>query len=103
MATGIDKTEQYEEWLGRLDIPIEAQRDIETLRGYLKDELGIIGDAQVDALWGVTGVTESYAERGIKQVRIDYPWGVAVRYGVQGMPGLWGWARVQEIRAAEEW
>jgi hypothetical protein len=103
LAPVVDKEEQYEEWLGRLDIPIEAQRDIETLRGYLRDELGITTDAQVEALWSATGVTAEYGEYGIRQVRVDYPWGVEVRYGIQGMPGLWGWAAVQQLRAGEDW
>lgn len=103
MAKGGTTDEEIEEWLGRLDIPIEAERDIETFRKHLADELGITGDAQVEALWRVVPTTAEYAEHGIRQVRIDYPWGVEVRYGVQGLPGLWGWERVQEIRAAEEW
>lgn len=103
MTAGIEKEEQYEEWLGRLDIPIDQQADIDTFRKYLADELGIISDAQVEALWSTVGTTADYGEHGIRQVRIDYPWGVEVRYGVQGLPGLWGWERVQEIRTEEEW
>jgi len=102
-----DKEEEYEEWLGRLDIPIENQTDKETLRGYLKEELGITGDAQVDALWDAVGISTSLGEHGIRQVQrhITSPEGdyIDVRYGIQGLPGLWGWESVREIREAEGW
>lgn len=94
--------ERYQEWLDRLEIPVENTTDIETLKNYLKDEFGITGDAQVEALWSATGVTEVYAAAGIRAVTVTYPWGKELRYGVQGMPGLWSWASVQEIMAAEE-
>jgi hypothetical protein len=97
------REERYQEWLDRLEIPVENQVDIETLKSYLKDEFGITGDAQVEALWSATEVSADYAEHGIRAVTITYPWGRELRYGVQGMPGLWGWERVQEVRAGEEW
>jgi len=95
--------ERYQEWLDRLEIPVENTTDIETLKSYLKDEFGITGDAQVEALWGATGVTADYAEHGIRAVTVTYPWGKELRYGVQGMSGLWGWESVQEIREGEGW
>jgi hypothetical protein len=103
LNAGRSKEEEYEEWLGRLDIPIESQDTIDHLRDYLKDELGITGDSQVEALWGAVQHETDFGEHGIKQVRVEYPWGVEVRYGIQGMSGLWGWATVQEIREGEEW
>lgn len=101
MAAAISKEEEYEEWLGRLDIPIENQTDKETLREYLKEELGITGDAQVDALWDAVGEHKSLEDLGIRSIRIEYPWGIEVRYGIQGLPGLWGWETVRQIREAE--
>jgi len=95
--------EKYQEWLDRLEIPVENQVDIETLKDYLKDEFGITGDLQVEALWSATEVSADMMEHGIHAVTITYPWGKELRYGVQGMSGLWGFARVQEIRAGEEW
>lgn len=103
MPKGIRTPEDYEEWLGRLDIPIENTTDIETFQDYLRDELGITGAAQVASLWEAQGKETSYEEHGIHAVRIEYSWGVEVRYGIQGMPGLWGWESVQKIRAGEEW
>jgi len=102
LVAAIDKQEEYEEWLGRLDIPIEAQADKETLRTYLRDELGITYDAQVDALWEATGIHADLEAMGIRGVTIEYPWGTERRYGIQGLPGLWGWETVREIMEAEE-
>lgn len=102
MAAAIDKQEEYEEWLGRLDIPIEAQADKETLRTYLRDELGITYDSQVDALWDATGIHTELEDMGIRGVTIEYPWGTERRYGIQGLPGLWGWDTVRQIMEAEE-
>jgi len=103
-ATGWKPAEQdYEEWLGRLDIPLEEETDIETFKRYLADEIGIIGDAQIEALWSAVGRETSYAEHGIRAIRIEYPWGVEVRYGVQGLPGLWGWESIQTMREEEAW
>lgn len=103
MGAAADKEKEYEEWLGRLDIPIEAQADIDTFRKHLAEELGITTDAQVEALWGALDVTSTFAAHGVKQVRVDYSWGVEVRYGIQGMSGLWGWDALQEVRAGEGW
>jgi len=102
LAAEKSKEEEYEEWLGRLDIPIEAQADKETLRQYLRDELGITYDAQVDALWDATGKHIDLEEMGIRAVRIEYPWGVEIRYGIQGLPGLWGYDAVKQIMEEEE-
>lgn len=99
----VSSDERYQEWLDRLEIPIEETRDIETLKAYLKDEFGIIGEAQVSALWDTTGITADYAAHGIRAVTVTYPWGRELRYGVQGMSGLWGWKSIQTIRAGEEW
>jgi hypothetical protein len=93
--------ERYQEWLDRMEIPIEQQTDIDTLRKYLKDEFGITGDAQVAALWDTIGVSDLLSEYGIHAVTVTYPWGRELRYGVQGLAGLWGWAAVQGIIAAE--
>lgn len=95
--------ERYQEWLERMEIPLEQQTDIETMKEYLRDEFGITGDLQVEALWGATGHKESYTEHGIRAVMVEYPWGTELRYGIQGMAGLWGWSAVQEIMSGEGW
>ena len=86
-----------------MEIPIEATTSIATLQEYLRDEFGITGDLQIEALWGATGVKDLYSEHGVRAVLVTYPWGQELRYGVQGMPGLWGWESVQEIMEGEEW
>lgn len=95
--------EEYEDTLARLDIGIENQVDKDTFLKYLKDELGITNPAFADSLWTASGTVADWAEHGIHGVTITYPWGREVRYGVQGMSGLWGWASIQVIRAGEEW
>lgn len=99
----VSSEERYQEWLDRLEIPIENMTDIATLQSYLKDEFGITGDAQIAALWSSTQVSADFAEHGIRAVTVTYPWGKELRYGVQGMAGLWGLTRIQEIRAGEGW
>jgi len=102
LARDRDKQEEYEEWLGRLDIPIERTTDIETFRTYLREELGITLDQQVEALWSGVETQTDLAEHGIRGVTIEYPWGAERRYGVQGLPGLWGWESVKRILEEEE-
>lgn len=103
MAEIGDRQEEYEAWLGRLDIPIEQEEDIETLRGYLSEEFGITLDAQVEALWSAVETKWDLGEAGIRGITITYPWGRERRYGVQGLPGLWGWDRIREIMTQEGW
>jgi len=95
--------ERYQEWLERMEVPIVAQTSIEAFQDYLRNEFGITGDAQISALWSTIGTKDTYMEHGIHAVIIDYPWGREVRYGIQGMPGLWGWESLQEIIENEEW
>jgi hypothetical protein len=103
LAEEYSKEREYEEWLGRLDVPLEEEVDIETFQEYLTTELGIPYPSQHEALWGALEIQQNLGEHGIRGVNIEYPWGVERRYGVQGLPGLWGWDRIQEIRAAEGW
>lgn len=100
--------EELEEILGRLDIPLEAQEDQETLRDYLRETLNPTSDKQIAAfdhiverVWEGIGRTANMELIGIRRITIEYPWGIEVRYGVQGLPGLWGWARVRQIIEAE--
>jgi hypothetical protein len=85
-----------------MEIPLEAQSDIEVFKDWLKDQLTEPTAAQVDALWSAIDVSDTLGDYGIHGVRIDYPWGVEVRYGIQGLPGLWGWAAVQEVISSEK-
>lgn len=89
--------ERYQEWLDRMEIPLEQQTDIETMRQYLKDEFGIEKETQVQALWSAVEEADELAKHGIHAVTITYPWGRELRFGIQGLPGLWGWKSVQEI------
>jgi len=93
--------EKYLEWLERMEIPIEETATIKEFQDYLREEFGITEPARIDALWGATDRHFSLAEAGIRAVRIEYPWGVQIRYGVQGMPGLWGWEAVRTIMTEE--
>ena len=96
------REQSYEEWLGRLDIPLDQQADIETFQTYLAAEFGITGLNQVGALWDSTGMQATMGELGIRGVTVEYPWGKERRYAIQGLPGLWGWDAVRQIMEAEE-
>ena len=96
-------SEEYGDTLVRLDVPIEEQISKETFIKYLAEELGITNADFQDSLWEETDTLSRMAEYGIHGVTITYPWGVEVRYGVQGMPGLWSLESVREIMEGEEW
>ena len=93
--------ERYQEWLERMEIPLEDLDSIETMKSYLKEELDMTNPNQIEALWSAVDKKDTLAEHGIHPVTITYPWGREVRYGVQGLAGLWGWESVQEIMAEE--
>lgn len=95
--------EKVADWLQRMDIPIEAQVTIEAFKQYLKDEFSWYTDAQTEVLIEAFKAETSVEEHGIRAVTVTYRWGIELRYGVQGMPGLWGWESVQEIREGEGW
>jgi len=96
-------SEEYGDTLVRLDIPVEDQADKERFITYLSEELGITNPDFQEALWGQTDRNARMAEYGIRGISITYPWGVEVRYGVQGMPGLWSLESIQEIGEEEGW
>ena len=102
--------EEYEEWLGRLEEEEPLPEDYDTFQRMLRGELQMpdgsllsYTDAQIAKLWEMKGTEVDYAEHGIKGINIKYPWGVERRYGIQGLSGLFGWERVQEIRGEEGW
>jgi hypothetical protein len=96
-------SEEYGDTLVRLDIPIEEQIDKDRFTKYLAEELGITNLDFQESLWSEVDTSFLMSEHGIKGVTITYPWGVEVRYGIQGLPGLWGLERVREIMEEEEW
>jgi hypothetical protein len=84
-----------------MEIPVEDTVDIEHFKDYLRKEFGRDFPARVEALWSAIGTSDTLADFGIHAVTVRYPWGAELRYGVQGLPGLWGWTVVQEIMSAE--
>jgi len=96
-------SESYEDTLSRLDIPLEETEEAERFSMYLLEELGITNVAFIESLWTAQQQKTSIEEHGIRGVPVTYPWGVQVRYAIQGLGFLWGWATVQKIREAEEW
>jgi hypothetical protein len=96
-------SEEYGDTLVRLDIPVEDQVDKERFIIYLSEELGITNPDFQESLWAETDRVSRMAYYGIKGTPVKYPWGVEVRYGVQGMPGLWSLKSVQEIGEEEGW
>jgi len=103
--------ERYEDFLNRLDLPIEAWEDKERLREELRIQLGYEpSTAQLDRLWETMEELKRerwdepwLREHGIRTVTVHYPWGSEVRYGIQGLPGLWGKDFVERLREEEGW
>ena len=96
-------TPEFEEWLRAVEVPVEDTATRERYLTYLEEELGLKGGSLDIARYTYERDITTLAEHGIRAVPIKYRWGKTVRYGVQGISGLWGWASVQRIREAEEW
>jgi len=101
--------EEIAEWLGRLEENDLLPSDYGTFQKMLKGELDMpdgskvnYNDAQIEALWAGKGIEQDFADSGIRGINIKYPWGTERRYGIQGLQGLFGWERVQEIMSAEQ-
>jgi len=94
--------EDYAEWLGRLEEYELAPREREQFREWLRAQIGEYTEAQEEAVWQALGVETTMEEMGIRAVVVTYPWGRELRYVIQGLPGLWGYAAVREIMEAEE-
>lgn len=97
-------TPDFEDWLERQDIPVEATTTKERYTQYMIDEYGFtkgsidIIEKQYEEKY------EIYAEVGIRAVERHYlymgePF-VETRYAISGEPGLWG--RVMSLVYAEE-
>jgi hypothetical protein len=93
--------EELEEFLARLESEERAPDDPEKFKEWLKAQLGDYSEAQHDALWAMRHEEATMEDIGINPVIVTYPWGRELRFGVQGLPGLWGWEAVQEIMAEE--
>lgn len=101
MVEGETPEEDIADFLARLETEERAPDDPERFKIWLKAQLGDYSDAQHDALWEAVHVEIEQLEMGIVPVIVTYPWGEELRFGVQGLPGLWGWEQVQEIMAEE--
>lgn len=95
--------ENYIEWLERLEIDVEDTTTIDALKDKLERDLFMPSDEQLDALWSTVGLKfEEMAPKGIHPVLVEFEWGSQVRFGVEGRPGLWGWASVKAFMEEEE-
>lgn len=89
--------ERYQEWLERLEIPIEETATVARLTDYLFDTLGY-SDLQIDAIVDAVDFRDiELADVGIHPFTIEFPWGKQIRYGIEGLPGAWGFTRMREI------
>ena len=95
--------EKIADWLQRMDIPVEDRATIEGFKAYLEEQFNWYTDAQREALLGAFKAKTRFEEHGIRGVTMVRYGHVEVRYGIQGMPGLWGWSAVTEIMEEEEW
>ena len=102
MAPDETPEEEIADFLARLEAEEQAPDDPEKFKAWLKAQIGEYSEAQHDALWAMRHEEITWEDMGISAVIAHYPWGNELRYGIQGMPGLWGWEAVQEIIAAEE-
>ena len=89
-------------WLERTEEALGYDETIDALQRGLMETLGISSNAQLDGLRHAAGLEDTLADHGIHAVLVEYSWGRDLRYGVQGLPGLWGWERMQEIMSEEE-
>ena len=96
-------TPEFEEWLRAKEVPVEDTATRERYLTYLEEELGLRGGSLDVARYTYERDRAKLSEYRIRGLLVRYPWGTQVRYGVQGLPGLWSWESVQRIREAEEW
>jgi len=88
-------TPEFEEWLMRQDIPVEAQTEIDKFIQFLKDEHDISGGT-VDVAKGKFKEMFKYDEQlGIVpfEVSRETPEGFykETRYQIEGIKGAWGY------------
>jgi len=95
------REERYAEWLERWEITVGDITSIEQLQSMLEAELGFSNQAMITALWNAKQQSLTLSDIGIRAVPVKYPWGVELRYGVQGLPGLWGYESIRQIMREE--
>lgn len=95
--------EEIAEWLGRLEEEESLPEEITEFRDTLAGDLYGFNDNQIDALWEAKRGETSFEEHGIRAVIVRYPWGTQIRYGIQGVSGLFGFESAQQFREAEGW
>jgi len=97
-----EKMERYFEWLERMEVPLEATTDIETFQEWLATQIEVPPEewrpgALQDVWTAVQAKYETLAPRGVRPIRVEYPWGWQLRWAIKGYPGLWGYRRMMEI------
>jgi hypothetical protein len=100
----VRRPEEYEEWLSRVELSLKEQEidartitDITEWKSTLEETLGYRPELS-EKLWPYA--EQRYgpmAEAGIRAIYITYPWGSVTRYGIKGLPGLWGYESMIEI------
>jgi len=96
------RMERYLEWLERMEVPIEATATIERFQEWLAGQIEVPPEewrpgAPQDVFQAVIVRYEQLAPLGVRPVRVKFPWGWQLRWGVKGYPGLWGWRRMMEL------
>ncbi len=93
----MSQEEKYMEWLERLEISVEDTSTLTKLTDYLVTELGY-SDSQVDAIVGAVDFRDvDLADVGIHPFTIEFEWGKQIRYGIEGLPGAWGYSKMREV------
>jgi len=93
------KEEKYQEWLERLEIPIEDTTRIDELQEALEEAIGYTpSESQVRALWDtVVSRYEEQAPAGARPIVYHFWWGEQIRWAIKGAPGAWSYERMLEI------
>jgi len=82
--------EIFQEWLDRLEIPVEETATLERFQRWLETQIEVT-PKRVRGLWEAVRVRyEELAPRGVRPVRARYKWGEVTRWAIRGVPGLWG-------------
>lgn len=94
-------TPDFEDWLGRQEVPVEDTVTVDKYVSYLEEELGIRGGSLDVARTVYEDRYEILPTLGIRPIERHYTYMgepfVETRYAIKGYPGLWGKTRMYEI------
>jgi len=91
------KEEKYQEWLERMEIPIEETTDIRRFQQWLTDEIDAT-ELQKEVLWEANKIKwEQISPREAKAVEYEFDWGKVIRWYIKGYRGAFGYEKMKEL------